>query len=200
MNDLWLPEGHHWDLHIEHDRQEDAGAFTGGGWKLCWHTTESSWNSVDAMCDVLRSKRAAPHFVIGGRPGVEHPVVVQLLPLDRAGRALANDSSDGFQTNRANVIQVEICGRTSEIPGWPDLMYKRLANLTELVMHRVDIPNSAPRDFSNPVRMSDSEWVAAKGYVGHCHAPDNDHVDPSRFREGFLIDLVRSIRDGGYDL
>jgi hypothetical protein len=200
MDKLWLPTGHHWDLHIEREQLEDAGSFTGGGWKLCFHTTESSWNSVDAMVDVLRDKRAAPHFCIGGRPGRSHPTVVQLIPLNQAGRALGNDSSDGYQTNRANCIQIEICGRTSEIPQWSDVMYKRLANLTELIRHRVDVPNKAPWDFSNPKRASDSAWVKASGYVGHVHAPDNDHVDPSRFREGYLIDLVRKIPNGGYDL
>jgi hypothetical protein len=32
MNELWLPDGHHWDLHIELNRSgNDAGSFTGGG-------------------------------------------------------------------------------------------------------------------------------------------------------------------------
>lgn len=199
MNELWLPEGHHWDLHIEHELQEGAGWFTGGGWKLVWHTTESAWNSVDVMVDVLRDKRAAPHFVIGGRQSTKHPVVVQLLPLNVAGRALQNNSGDGYQTNRANAIQVEVCGVTAQIPGWSDLMYKRLANLTELIRHRVEIPNRG-LDFSKPQRLSDVQWVTASGYVGHCHAPDNDHVDPTRFREGFLVDLVRRIPSSGYAL
>ena len=25
MDKLWLPKGHTWDLHIEHDRLDDAG-------------------------------------------------------------------------------------------------------------------------------------------------------------------------------
>lgn len=199
MNDFWLPEGHHWDLHIEHQRQEDAGSFTGGGWKFVLHTTESPWQAVDSMCDVLRNKRAAPHFVLGGRAGLEHPVLVQLLPLSLAGRALAN-APDGFDTNRANAIQIELCGRAAESQDWPESRYKAIANVVELVRHRVSIPNRAPQDFSNARRMSDSEWVSARGYVGHSMCPDNDHVDPGRFREGLLIDLVAGIRDGGYDL
>lgn len=200
MDMLWLPEGHHWDLHIEHARLLDAGTFTGGGHKLVLHTTESPWQTVDSMYGVLRDKRAAPHFVIGGREGRDHPVVIQCVPLDRAGRALANDSGDGFQTNRANAIQVEICGYASEAADWPMTRYKALANLVELVDHRFDIPFRSQQDFSHAERMSDAEWVAVSGLVGHSMAPDNDHIDPGHFREGTLLNLLRDIPDGGYDL
>lgn len=110
-SDLWLPEGHHWDLHIEHSPKDaiNAGAFTGGGWKIEVHITVSPWGATRQMVQVLKDKHAEAHFVIGGAVGLKHPLVVQLLPLDVAGRALQNDQSDGFQTNRANVIQVEIC-------------------------------------------------------------------------------------------
>jgi hypothetical protein len=200
FNRAWLPTGHHWNLHTERHESLGAGGMTGGGQKLVWHTTESGWVAVDAMVGVLVVKAAAPHFVIGGRQGLEHPVVVQMLPLTTAGRALANNSGDGFQTNRANAIQVEICGRTSEIPQWGERTYKALANLSGLIMHRVNIPNVASHDFSSPRRLTDQEWVAAKGHVGHVHAPDNDHTDPTRLREGFLVDLISKLPRGGYEL
>lgn len=199
MNDLWLPEGHHWDLHIDKVASgNDAGAFTGGGWKFVLHTTEGG--SYDSNVSLLRGVNT-PHFVFGKETGRDHWSVAQLLPLNRAGKALANNTGDGYQTNRANAIQVEIVGYTSEIPDWSDLMYKRLANFFELVRHRVSIRRQAPLDFSGNVhRMTDREWVDAEGIVGHIHAPDNDHTDPYRFREGFFVDLVRNIPDGGYDL
>lgn len=200
MDKLWLPEGHHWDLHIEHEPLEDAGPFTGGGWKLVLHTTESRYDQLDAMVDVLRVKRAAPHFVIGSREGRQHPTVVQCVALDRAGRALANDAGDGFQTNRANAIQIEICGYASESHLWAISRYEAIANLVALIQHRVEIPNVAPQDFSNPRRMGDQEFVAASGYVGHSMAPDNDHTDPGRFREGRLVQMVGDMPDGGYGL
>src|SRR4051812_28425531 len=175
MDELWLPEGHHWDLHIEHDPLPDAGAFTGGGWKLVLHTVESPWSWVDGAMSVLSAKNAAPHFVIGGKSGREHPTVVQTIPLNLAGRALRNDSGDGYQTNRANAIQVEICGYASESQTWPVERIKALANLFGLIRHRVNVPCAAPQDFSKPRRMSDAEWVKASGIVGHSMAPDNDH-------------------------
>lgn len=200
MNRLWLPRGHHWDLHIVHVPAENAGPFTGGGKKLLLHTTEAPWDSVDRMDDVLIGKRAAPHVLIGGRPGTQHPVVMQFVPFNRAGRALANDPYDGYQTNRANVIQIEINGYAGQSQDWDMWTYKALANLVELIHHRYKFPLEAPQDFSHPRRMSDSEFVKASGIVGHSMAPDNDHWDPGRFREGRLLNLINNMPSGGYDL
>lgn len=119
IDKLWLPVGHHWDLHIEHSHEgtRDAGAFTGGGWKLEVHITVSPWGALHEMVKVLKAKHAEPHLVLGGAPGRIHPALVQLLPFDRAGRALQNDSSDGYDTNRANVIQLEICANPGRALG-----------------------------------------------------------------------------------
>jgi hypothetical protein len=106
----WLETGHHWDIHFERKPAPDnAGSFAGGGWKFLVHITVSPWGAIDSMVDVLNAKRAQPHLVLGGRKGVKHPVCVQLLPFDVAGRSLANDPGDGRQTNRAHVIQIEVC-------------------------------------------------------------------------------------------
>lgn len=199
MDELWLPEGHHWDLHIEHRRSNNnAGAFTGGGWKFVPHTTEGG--SVQSNSDLLVGKNT-PHLLLGKQPGRDHWTLIQFLPFNVAGKTLGNDASDGYQTNRANAIQMEIVGFTADIPDWPDVMYKRLANLFVLVQHRVPIPARAPRDFSSRTnRMTDAEWVKAAGIYGHLHAPDNDHGDPYRLREGFLVQLIEDCPDGGYDL
>lgn len=188
MSDLWLPEGLHWDLHIEHHQLPDAGSFTGGGWGLCWHTTESPREAVDSMLGVLRDKNAAPHFVIGYRAGVRYPVVIQMIPLDRAGRALAHPS--GPETNRANKIQIEICGRAAESNGWDTNWYRALANLAGLISHRVPIPHSRPRAFPGS-RYTGMGWVNAEGHIGHCHCPGNDHVDPGRFQGTRLVRLLK---------
>jgi hypothetical protein len=113
MDKLWLPKGPHDDLNIEHAPGRSAGAFTGGGWKLCWHITVSPWVAVDSMVSVLKAKGAEPHLVIGGRPGFKFPVVVQLLPFNQAGRALQHTLPQ--ETNRANTIQVEICARPGNL-------------------------------------------------------------------------------------
>lgn len=202
---VWLPEGVHYDLHIERRPLESAGSFTGGGNKWVWHTTESDWFSVDAMFGVLRDKRAAPHFVIGGRRGLKLPVVIQMLPFDEAGRALANDA-DPFATNRANAIQTEICARASlvgkQLTEWH---YKALANLVrqtnERAAHSHDVPRKLARSFADTRRFSDREFVAVSGHLGHMHVPDNDHVDPGTgFRGSHLIHLLEQFPRGGYNL
>lgn len=201
---FWLPEGHNWNLHIEHAQLEDAGQFTGGGNKWLWHTTESNWDSVDAMFGVLRDKRAAPHFVIGGRPGITHPVVIQMLPLNRAGRALANNP-DGFDTNRADVIQVEICWRAGLAADLREWHYKAFANLVRLTNITVpddrEVPRVLARRFANTTRFTDEAFVRVEGHCGHLHAPDNTHWDPgSDFRGGLLMELLGEVPNGGYDL
>ena len=190
MNGSWLPVGAHWDLNIEHAQLTDAGAFTGGGWKVVWHTTESDRESVDAMWRVLRDKRAAPHVVIGWREGFRFPVAIQMIPFHRAGRALAHPS--GPETNRANAIQIEVCGRAAESNDWDENWYKALANLALLIEHRVDVPRKRPRRFPGD-RYTGAGFVRAKGHVGHCHVPGNDHWDPGRF-DGRK--LLRYMNDG----
>lgn len=205
MSDWWLPEGHFFDLHIEHRPLEDAGDFTGGGNKWVWHTTESPWDAVDAMYETLKAKRAAPHFVIGLRDGLQHPVVIQMVALNQAGRALGNDSADGHQTNRADCIQTEICGVAANSGDWPTTRYKALANLVRLTNNTVpdsrEVPRELARSFSNTTRFSDSGFVTASGHCGHMHVPDNDHVDPgTHFRGNLLMDLLANMPNGGYDL
>jgi len=194
----FLPEGHHWCLHIEHSPLEDAGGFTSGGNKLCWHSTESPWERVDLMWQVLRDKRAAAHFVIGGRHGLEHPVVKQMIPLDRAARALEHPG--GPETNRARAIQIEVCGFAAQAKDWPETTYKALANLFVLISHRVAIDNVARQDFSHPHRMGGQEWVDAKGHVDHAMCPLNTHTDVGNLREEHLMQLIRDCPDGGHQL
>jgi hypothetical protein len=201
INKLWIPSGRTWDMHVMHMEDRNAGNFLKGGNKLVIHTTESSWQSVLAMENVLDRKDAAPHFVIGGRFGTKLPTVIQMVPLNKAGRALGNDSSDGYQTNRAGrCIQIEICGFARETQTMSDWHLKAIANLVELIRHRVDIPLVAPIDFSKPRRLTDAQWTAAEGIFGHSMCPDNDHWDPGRFREGRLIQLCKAIPKGGYKL
>jgi hypothetical protein len=50
MSDLWLPEGPHWDLNIEHHPLKGGtGSFAKGGWKLVAHTTQTREDTIDAL-------------------------------------------------------------------------------------------------------------------------------------------------------
>lgn len=202
INPRWLPEDHVWDLHILRHWIGSDLSFTGGGWKCCWHTTESSWWSFDVVDDYFRGAAMgkAPHLLIGGRSGAQHPFVAQYIPFDEAAFALANDYSDRYQTNRANTIQVEICGRAGDMGDFN--RYRALANLFVLIDHRQHIENWTHATAGvEPVRWSDSTWVQKQGHVGHNMAPDNNHTDPGvNFRWGTLQNLVNDCPDGGYDL
>ena len=162
-------------------RLPDAGPFTCGKPKLIWHTTESPWERVDQMFDVLRDKDAAPHVVIGGRPGLKHPVVIQCIPFARSARALQHPSGTP-ETNRARAIQVEICGFAAESPRWSDDIYAALANLAVLIEHRVQIRRASHHAFRSPgaaQRLSPERFVScASQHLGHQHVPNNDHGDP----------------------
>jgi hypothetical protein len=195
----WLPEGHHWDLHIEHAPLESAGPFTGGGEGFVWHTTESDRDKVDLMWQVLRDKRAAPQVLIGMRPVLQHPVVKQCIPFSLAGRALAHPAGTP-ETNRANKTQVEVCGFTANVPDWGDWWYKALANLFVLISHRRNIPNESPQDFSHPRRMGGQEWVRSAGHIDHGMAPGNDHTDIYRLAEGKLMRFIDACPTAGYPL
>jgi hypothetical protein len=198
MDKLWLPEGHHYDLHIEHGAAEDAGEFTGGGWKLCWHITVSPWNRVDGMVDTVIAKRSSPHFVIGGRPGVKHPVVVQLIPLDRAGRTLKHTLPE--ETNRANCVQIEVCATPASVEAFKrdGFEYMALGNLARLIERRVKIPRKLARRFVDTRRYSGPGYVKAAGHHGHMHVPGNDHIDPTTKFQG--NSLLRCIANAPNDL
>jgi hypothetical protein len=175
---LWLPEGLHAGLHIEHDHRVQTGPFTGGAWKWTWHETVSGWNTVDSMRDVLHAKSAEVHFVIGGRQGTQLPVVIQCLPLDQYGKGLVHLAGQP-ETNRARTIQVEICSSPDRDHSFNH--YDALANLFWLVTHgdnpRVPVPAKVARSFSSVVRFRSSEYGNVKGMHAHRHVPQNNHTD-----------------------
>jgi hypothetical protein len=201
---VWLPEGYHMGLHIEHRPLPSAGPFTGGGNKWLWHITVSPWNTVDAMWTVLRDKNAASQLIVGGRQGLKHPVVIQCMPLNRAGRALAHPS--GPETNRADCFQVEICANPADVPFFATKKrYEAFANLVRLVNTTVEKSQRATwkqaRSFQDTTRFGGQEFVDAAGHCGHMHVPGNDHGDPTTaFRGDRLIDLLHHMPVNGYKL
>jgi hypothetical protein len=189
---VWLPRGHHADLHIEHDHRVRTGPFVTGSWSLCWHITVSSWNSVDAMRNTLHAKHAEVPFVIGGREGVDHPVVIQCLPLNEFGKGLVHLTGHA-ETNRKRCVQVEVCATPEDMVNFKH--YHALANLFWLLTHgdnpRVPIANRLARSFANTKRFTESGFARVKGHFGHEHAPENTHFDPTKkFNGAGLVRMV----------
>jgi N-acetyl-anhydromuramyl-L-alanine amidase AmpD len=181
---FWLPRGHHLSLHIERRPLHDAGRFTGGGWKLVWHTTQGS--GAEGAFSTVRAERSAPHFIIdhSGR-------VIQTVALNRAACALEHNS--GPETNLAHAIQVECVGHEAQSGRWSNGYYTHLADLFVLINHRLNlrIPNVSRHSFHGP-RLGGREFVRAQGHLGHLHVPGNNHTDPGKeFRVHHLIGEIR---------
>lgn len=179
---LWLPEGYSkkYGLHVVHRSAENAGSFTGGGWKWVHHITVSSWWAVDAMADVLVGKRACPELLLGGRRGLANPVLFQFMPLNAAGRAL--EHVFGPETNRANAIQLEICANVGDVPSFDEWrLYKAIANVVRFTNDELkhNVPWELARSFHNTERFGPDEFVKVAGHCGHMHVPGNTHIDPT---------------------
>jgi hypothetical protein len=188
-SDLWLPEGAHWDLNIEHHPLPGGtGPMTGGGNKLTLHTTESPREWIDAAIAQFGAGNGTPHLSIGWRKGFRFPVLAQFLPFDEYAKTLEHPAGTP-ETNRANAVQIEICDRAAESGDWDDNWYKALANVVTLTQHRIDIPSKCPRSFPG-VRYSGAGWVKAAGIVGHCHVPNNSHWDPGKFKRNKLLGFM----------
>ena|SRR5436309_1196473 len=184
--DIYLPIGTHRELKISRKITE-TGPFTGGGWKLIWHTTEG--NGLATMVKVLQQKKAEPHFVIDHELGR----VVQLVRLDEYARALMHPPGTP-ETNRANCIQIEICGFAKQADNWSEHSYRNLARLALLIKHRVPIPNRATHPFRiNAARLTPNGFVKAAGWLGHEHVPNNDHYDPGALPARHIIRLMEKV-------
>lgn len=190
---LWLPAGLHAGMHIEHDHRVLTGPFVGpSNWKMVWHITVSSWWAVDAMRDVLHTKSAEVHFVLGGRRGTKLPVLIQCLPLNHFGKGLVHLSGRP-ETNRSHVLQCEICAQPGDMKNFDH--YRVLANLMWLLTHgdnpRVPIPRRLTADMNSPTRHSDAGWQEVEGHSGHDKVPQNTHFDPTLdFEDTKLMSLI----------
>jgi hypothetical protein len=181
-------------MNIEHHPlQGGTGPMTGGGKKMLLHTTESPREWIDGGIAQFTRGEGTPHLCIGYRPGLRFPVVAQFLPFDQYGKSLEHPAGTA-ETNRANVVQLEICGRAEESQGWEDNWYRAISNVLLLVQHRTGFPISRPRSFAKPLRYSGTGFVKAKGIVGHCHAANNHHTDPGAIQAPKLLRYMRQGR------
>ncbi|MGY0065117.1 peptidoglycan-binding protein (plasmid) [Streptomyces sp. LZ34] len=124
----------------------------------------------------------------------------QHFDFDESARALVNKSG-GVETNTANAVQVELVGtcdpgtskkwggkNTSHIfwPEAPDWALRELAKFVKWAhdKHGVRLASTVtwkayPASYgTNGVRLTQSQWNAYYGWLGHQHVPENDHGDP----------------------
>ena len=157
-----------------------AGLQTGGGWKILLHTTEGG--TANGAIAAYKKNNSWPHFTISFEEGrrIQHP------EWNQAARSLRNDA-DGYDTNRANVVQIEIVGYTRDCGGWSKAKLDFIARTIADIQDAGVKPALVAPDFSNPVRFSDKAFVEYSGIVGHCHAPDNTHYDPTGLDVQYII-------------
>lgn len=156
-----------------------GGAFTTDTRRGILHTTQGAR---------LPDYTNPPHFTVG-RDGAGQPVSVwQHYPVTVASRALRHPSGTA-QTNRHGAIQIEIIGDASDSPTMatsdPQLFtavgvlmrwIERNAAVADIAHHPFD--GEAAYGLSGSVRLSETEWLASNGWLGHQHVPNNTHWDP----------------------
>lgn len=129
------------------------------------------------------------------------------LPADLV-RAAAK-AADGSDEHRAAVLEdLHLCmhedhelarAYNAGVAAFTEDTYRALSNAWRWVVHRVPISARAARAAQNTTRFTESGFVNAKGFCGHMHVPNNDHVDPTTaFRMKKLARMVA--RDRAYDL
>jgi hypothetical protein len=165
---LWHPDA-------THDVYADAGAFTTGKPKLVWHTTEGS--------SLPTYQGSAPHFTLDPRTGK----LWQHIPVNRAAKSLKHPAGT-VETNHAHALQVELIGFARDTAAWPDAHYARIAELARWIEHNADVPRTCGvKFFTGTARLGGQAWLDYSGHCGHCHVPNNDHIDPGSFQIGKVL-------------
>lgn len=158
--------------------------------KGCLHSTETSgypgyggW-TINPHMDIM----PIPNRGIAGR---------QFIPLEYASFALRH--TDNQQTNRDNVVQLELIGTCVKGgPGyyWPDADDAVLLDLHNKVIKPcsdiLKIPLKALK-FAPPdqaTRLTNAQFDSYSGWLGHEHVPQNTHVDPGAFPWDRMIALA----------
>ena len=183
------------------DRGNDSGAYTDlGEPKGLLHTTEGK--SYAGARGAYVQNNSWPHFTATYENG--RFVIYQHNSVLVASRSLRNESG-GVQTNRDNVVQIELVGTadrnkasswgaqySGNFPkGYLDgiAAWMRWVEAVRGVPRRSTVTWKAyPESYgANGVRLSGAQWDAYSGWLGHQHAPENSHGDPGLIDIKYLL-------------
>ncbi|HEX9991371.1 MAG TPA: hypothetical protein VGB14_00445 [Acidimicrobiales bacterium] len=159
--------------------------------RLVLHTTESLWYHPTLREDINNGATTYDGF---GHPNFptwtldRDGTLYVHCSARRTSRALLNPPG-GVETNRWNVVQVEIVGVASG--GWAGLTDAQKVTLRRLVWWCIDHGYCTLRfppqgwakypDLPAARRFSPDEWRAWDGICGHEHVTENTHRDPGDF-------------------
>ncbi len=102
-------------------------------------------------------------------------------------RSLRNLSGGVETNNRGGVFQVELVGFAASVPGYSDEWYRNLAKYLIDRSDKIGFPLDFPHEFKgsagaygvrSSTRLTNAEWLAVEGIIGHQHVPENTHWDP----------------------
>ncbi|HEX4717865.1 MAG TPA: N-acetylmuramoyl-L-alanine amidase [Thermoleophilaceae bacterium] len=164
-----------------------AGKQVEGGRKLVWHTTEG-FSAEDAI-SAYRANNGWPHFTLEYKNGRQR--LFQHVPLSLAARSLEHPGGTP-ETNKANVIQVELVGFAKDTPSWSAGQYAAIAELARWIERNFKVPRTCGVTFvpvDHERRMSGEGFVDYSGHCGHQHVANQNvfhHTDPGDLR----IELV----------
>jgi hypothetical protein len=183
------------------DPGNDSGEYTDTGEaKGLLHTTEGK--SYSGAKGAYETNNSWPHFTATYETGTFK--IYQHNRLSVPSRSLRNESG-GVQTNRDNVIQIELVGTAdkNKASSWGDqyvgnfpkpyldgiAKWMRWVEANHGVPRRSTVSWKAYPDSygANGVRLSGTEWDAYSGWLGHQHAPENSHGDPGLINIEYLL-------------
>ena len=187
------------------DEKYPTQEYTGGKPIGLLHSTETgTWPGYGGGS-------SAPHLTLRFDPATMTVSARQHYSTTRPSRALVNRAG-GVQTNNARVFQIELIGSCDlafatkhDYPYLPDLLEEAwardaLAGVLAAVSESLDIPlatsvswASYPGSYGEKAaqRLSGEEWEEYTGWLGHQHAPENDHGDPGDIPIGDVLAAAR---------
>lgn len=177
---------------IDNPAPVNGGSFVGPVTIGVLHTTESPRFVPNK--DNYFGHQNYPHFTVANQDG--YFKCWQHISIRKAARALANRAG-GVQTNREGCIQIEVVGKAASPFTRDPVIVDGLKKLMRWIESQTEIPRSTGVKFwagkygiDVPNRMSNSQWVAYKGWCAHQHVPENSHYDAGAIDINLLLASV----------
>lgn len=176
--ELWHPKA----IRVKPASRAGGSYAAGYPWRQVLHTTEGGPGYYPSSASYFGHQNWPTGTI--GRQGSQ-AAIFQHFPIDHSSYALQNDPG-GVETNRAHVVQVEVCWWASRIGELPADIRALVRDWLVWVSHQTGAPLDYP-SFSTPRRMSNAQWQNFTGVCGHRHVPENDHTDPGAIDLGAIL-------------
>jgi hypothetical protein len=164
--------------------------YPNSAWKGLLHTTEG--RSFAGAWSAYASRGGYPHFTVSFEAGRFQ--CWQHVPLDRSATTLQNHPL--WKVNRDRVIQIEIVETAASEFSEPIAYLEGIRQLMIWIERQTGIkPVSsvqwkdypASYGINNGIRLGLDAWIRYNGWLGHQHAPGNDHGDPGLMNITYLL-------------